>query len=117
MIFECQWTSIPDITKGIKKHYEIINQLSATHKIHKASERATCFLSWECKPGYHTIIVFAGPFQTTTPETGSVVSQGASAETHSQNDQQDGAGEVRETKLSKLLVISYYFSCITLFYS
>ena len=111
------WVSVDFNTRHYKrnqKHYEII---SATHKIHKAFERTSCFLSWECKPGYHTIIVFAGPFQTTTPETGSVVSQGASAETHSQNEQQDGAGEVRETKLSKLLMISYYFSCITLFYS
>ena len=34
------------------------------------------------------------PFQTTTPETGDVVTPGASAETHSQNEQQDGAGEL-----------------------
>lgn len=108
VIFECQWTSIQKESKRL-----LIN-FSATHKIHKASERTTCFLSWECKRGYHTIIAFAGPFQTTTPETGSVVTQGTSAETHSQNEQQDGAGEVRETKLSKLLMISYY---ITSFYS
>ena len=43
----------------------------------------------------YTIIVFAEPFQTTTPETGDVVTTGASAETHSQNEQQDGTGEVR----------------------
>ena len=43
----------------------------------------------------YTIIVFAEPFQTTTPETGDVVTAGASAETHSQNEQQDGTGEVR----------------------
>ena len=34
------------------------------------------------------------PFQTTTPETVDVVTPGASAETHSQNEQQDGAGEL-----------------------
>lgn len=42
-----------------------------------------------------SFIVFAEPFQTTTPETGDVVTPRASAETHSQNEQQDGTGEVR----------------------
>lgn len=117
VIFECEWSSILDIAKGIKKHCEIINQLQCYTQYSQSFWKNYLFPQLGVQTWISTIIIFAGPFQTTTPETGSVVTQGASAETHSQNEQQDGAGEVRETKLSKLFMISYYFSCITLFYS